>query len=97
MPGKNYRNKPRSPFEVLAEKITKENIQELALWCGGFVAQEQDPIDSEKTYPALNVPTLTGAERVGEGDYLLKNPITGRFSTRSARSFEAVFEEKPNA
>lgn len=83
------------PVSVEAIQITSESVHRAALWCGGVEVEEIDPIDSTKKFAALNIPTLAGVQRAGEGDYVVKemSPVAkGRFRVMSKYDFESKYE-----
>lgn len=75
---------------VQAEKLTKENVQQVVDWCNGVQVEEVDPLDPEKKFVAVNFPTMTGNKRVSEGEYLVKD--VGGFYRWEAEDFEKAFE-----
>lgn len=83
----------RRTGDILAEQLTSENADELALWCAGMVVEEIDPEDETNKYVGINVPTFNGIIRVSEGAYLVYNRRTGDFSSMSKSSFESLHEE----
>lgn len=78
--------------QVEAEKLTKENVDELTAWCNGVAVREENIFDSNQVMVGINVPCNQGNIRASEGDYILKN-ATGNFHVRSAINFEDQFEE----
>lgn len=67
----------RNPFEVEAVKVTDENMQEVAEWCGGDVRRATPRSGSDvKAYvkvPAHN-PLNEKQKRAFEGDWVLRSP-----------------------
>lgn len=76
---------------VEAMQLTPQQVQAAALWCGGMEVEEIDPMDSTKKFVGLNIPTLDGVKRAGQGDYILKH-LSGQFEVMSLREFEAKYE-----
>lgn len=76
---------------IQAVQLTEDTADEVARWCGGHKITEIDPLDSTKTYVAMNVPTLRGTIRMSELDYLIKGP-DGGFQTMSADEFQETYE-----
>ena len=64
-----YRKKP---VEVEAIQLMSDNAEEVAVWCGGVVIEEIDPVDSDKKWVGINIPTLEGVMRASEDDYIIK-------------------------
>jgi hypothetical protein len=82
------------PDPVLAVRITRENYEEVATWCGGHplsIGKASDPSD---VYIAVEVPTMEGVRRTPVGDYIVKNQATGRFYPLSAETFERRYQRK---
>lgn len=88
-----WSQKPQE-LDVEAEKITKDNVETLAAWCGGYPVETFDAIIDRPTEVGINVPGLDGSVRATEGQYLVRNPVSGRFYARNAREFEAQFDLK---
>ena len=86
---KEYRRKPDT---VLAGRLSKDNVEHVAVWCGGKQIEEINPTDSSDRYVALNVPTMNGIERASEGDFIIKNS-RGEISVQQAGSFLYEYEE----
>jgi hypothetical protein len=64
----------RRPNPVQAVSITKDNVEEVAIWCGGEPVTEIDALHKTVTYVGINVPTVNGVERASETDFIFKNP-----------------------
>lgn len=69
---KQYRNNFKT-FEAV--QLTPETLTEIAEWCGGVVTAEYHPQDRSKRYVAVNVPTIVGAQRASEGDWVVGDDI----------------------
>lgn len=74
-----------TPEVVEAAQVTKENMEDLAKWCGGEVRESHD----EAVVPFLMIPTIAGALPARVGEWLLKNTYTNRLVVLSQRQFEA--------
>lgn len=85
---KKYRLITQSVEAIL---LAPESFERAQMWCGGAPVTEIDAVDSKKKFVALNIPTIDGVVRVGEGEYLVKDP-NGRFSKMSKDEFEAKYE-----
>lgn len=81
----------KKPEVIEAVQLAPENVDEVALWCGGQRIEEQDALDSSKIFVGLNILTLEGSMRVGEGDYIIKDAL-GRFYQRNCSAFEATYD-----
>jgi len=84
----NYRKKP---VEVQAIQLTLGNAEEVAVWCGGVVIEEIDPVDSDKKWVGINIPTLEGVMRASEDDYIIKG-TKGEFYPCKPGPFADTFE-----
>lgn len=83
------------PISVEAIQVTPQSVHRAALWCGGIEVEEIDPIDNTKKFSALNIPTLSGVQRAGEGDYVVKEmspTARGRFRVMRQHEFETKYE-----
>lgn len=79
---------------VEAMKLTKENLDEAAVWCGGKVIESSKNSDPTDVYRALQFPTLNGIVNATIGDVLTKD-ADGRFNKMTTQDFENMFESKP--
>lgn len=77
---------------VWAVQVTKENVEEVAVWCGGQVVQETSAINETEKFVGINVPTLNGNERASERDFILENS-RGEKSVKKAAEFLRNYEE----
>jgi len=77
---------------VEAMKLEPENVERVAVWCGGVEVQETDALDSTKKFVALNIPTLRGVERATQGWYVIRDR-NGAFSTMSPEEFQNKYEQ----
>lgn len=103
---KRYRKKP---VEIEAMALSRNNIQEVAKWCGGRVVSEANPADRTDVYLALDIPTLEGVMRAEtthwstwngseytHGDWIIRG-VQGEFYPCKPDIFEATYEEVPDA
>lgn len=81
----------RIPQVVHAMQLTDETAEIIAQWTGGDIVEEIDPRDSEKKYKAINVPTLSGNERLSQGQFLVRH-ANGQFELIGATAFMDQFE-----
>lgn len=99
---KTYRKRP---VEIQAWQLTRDNVQEVADWCGGRVIFKAKPSDPEDIYIALDIPTLEGVMRAETfhpstwngreyegGDFVIRG-IQGEFYSCRPDIFEATYEE----
>ena len=82
----------KRPVVIQAEKLSKDNAEELARWCGGRVVEEQDALDRSTTYVGVNIPTLEGVMRASEGDYIVKG-VEGEFYPCKPGIFESTYDK----
>jgi hypothetical protein len=54
-----------------ARTITSENAQQIALWCGGRLVQEEDALNPSVKTPGINVLTAEGVQRASMGDTII--------------------------
>ena len=79
------------PVSVEAIQLSVETAERAAVWTGGRIVEEIDPINSTKRFVALNIPTLEGVQRASDGDYVVRS-LGGEFSVMRAREFERKYE-----
>lgn len=97
-----YRKKP---VEIEAMQLTRENVDEVAAWCGGRVIRDAKPGDPTDVYVALDIPTLEGTmrgdtfhsstwdgRRYAGGDYIIRG-VQGEFYPCKPDVFAATYEE----
>jgi hypothetical protein len=58
---------------IEAVQLTKENLEEVLEWSGGFEVEEIDALNHELKFVGLNVVTALGPRRCSEGEWLIKN------------------------
>lgn len=86
-----YRKKP---VVIEAMRVTPENVDEVAAWCGGRVHREAKSSDPTDVYTALDIPTLEGVMRAQTyrgGDYIIRG-VQGEFYPCKPDIFEASYE-----
>lgn len=92
-----YRKKP---VEVEAMILTRENVKEVAAWCGGRVIEKGKASDPSDVYVALDIPTLEGVMRAetmdssgrfAHGDAVIRG-VHGEFYPCKPDIFEATYE-----
>lgn len=86
---KEYRRKP-DPFQAV--KVTPENVEAVAKWCGGEYSEDAKPGDPSDVAIKLKVPNVDGAKTVGNNGYVIKH-ANGRFYTCDSNSFLNEYEE----
>ena len=94
---KQYRKKP---VTIEAVALTRNNVHDVAAWCGGRVIEEGKASDPSDVYLALDIPTLEGVMR-GEtmdssgryphGDWIIKG-VNGEFYPIEASIFRETYE-----
>lgn len=99
---KTYRKKP---VEIQAWQLTRENVAEVAKWCGGRVVEIAKPGDPTDVYIGLDIPTLEGVMRAetfhrstwdgskyNGGDFVIKG-VQGEFYSCRTDIFQETYEE----
>lgn len=77
--------------KVSAWRVTKDNAEHIAQWCGGLARETIDPCDPERRIKHVNVPTLDGLKFASEGDYVVKH-ASGQFEVMGPHQFEMQYE-----
>lgn len=80
----------KKPVVVQATQLSPATAKDLAEWCGGQLVEEIDPLDSNKKFVAINLPTLEGARRASEGDWVVKG-TRGEFYRVDDAEFKNTF------
>lgn len=95
---KQYRKKP---VTIEAVALTRENVHDVANWCGGRVVEEVKSSDPSDVYVALDIPTLEGnmrgetfdtSFRYPHGDWVIKG-VKGEFYPCKPDIFDSTYEE----
>lgn len=81
----------KKPVTVHANLLTKDNVEAVAIWCGGQQVEEIDPF-TEDRFVGINIPTLEGVMRASEGDYVIKG-VQGEFYPCKPDIFTATYEK----
>lgn len=77
-----------TPERVEAILLSKDNLDEAALWCGGQAGSTVKASDPSDVAYHVTVPSLHTPFYVHVGEYLVKHLDTGRFSSMSRAEFE---------
>lgn len=81
----------RITFSITAERVTEENIDAVAMWCGGIVMK--DPARDPKPY--IKVPSkrvvLAVLTQAYPGDYVIRHE-NGQFRVFKEHAFRRTFE-----
>ena len=81
----------KKPVVIAAHQLTKENLKELAQWCGGRAKEEPKPSDPTDVAYWLEIPTLEGTMHARIGDYIIKG-VQGEFYSCREDIFEQTYE-----
>ena len=76
-----------------AVQITRENLGELANWCGGKVHSDPKSSDPSDIFEQLWVPTINGILKLDVGDWLLKSHNDGQFRGMADDRFQKEFQQ----
>lgn len=70
----------RNPERVWIAKLTADNAERVAAWCGGKVERTSKASDPDDVAVWVHVPTIGGIVRAFAGkDWVIKDDATGRF------------------
>lgn len=76
---------------IEAVKLTEDNIDKVANWCGAQVVEEHDALQHDTIFEALNVRTPNGRVRASQGYYVIR---VGRdFFVQNGTSFENMYDK----
>ncbi len=84
----------KKPVEIEAMRVTTENVDDVAAWCGGRVERIQNARDPDDVWTALKIPTLEGvmtANTHSGGDWVIRG-VKGEFYPCKPDIFEATYE-----
>ena len=94
----------KRPVEIEAVALTRENVRDVAAWCGGRVIEEGKSSDPSDVYLGLDIPTLEGVMR-GEtmdssgryphGDWIIKG-VGGEFYPCKPDIFNKTYKLSEN-
>lgn len=79
----------RKPFEVEAVRVTEQNMEEVAEWCGGFIPEVSE---GAKRYIKVDVvrPLNEKQTKAFPGDWVLK--VRNTFKVYQAKPFTHCFD-----
>lgn len=86
-----YRKKP---VAIEAVRVTPQNVEWVAAWCGGKVERIASPRDPDDVWVALTIPTLEGVMTANThhgGDWVIRG-VRGEFYPCKPDIFEATYE-----
>lgn len=89
----------RTPNPVTGVQLTEDNIDAVAVWCGGAIFEgdrEIRKIEDGTSAKYLKVPHVHNHLYAYIGDYLFKDSQDGRFSRIAKSVFEKEYERKPS-
>lgn len=58
--------------------LARDNVDDVARWCGGRPVHEPKPSDPSDVFVALDIPTLEGTMRAQVGDVVIRG-VRGEF------------------
>lgn len=79
------------PVRVQALQVTRENIDTIAAWTRGQMVTETDALVRSAKFVAINIPTLHGVIRAGEGQMVLLDEH-GEWKVMSLREFQERYQ-----
>lgn len=85
-----WRKKRAHHILVDAIRLTEDNAEAVAAWCGGQLVEEIDPEHPDEMQPGINVPGSMGNTRASLGMYVVK--YSNQFFTQHNRPFETHYE-----
>lgn len=84
-----WEKKDMPTIQVEAVRLTEDNAEFVAAWCGGTLIKEIDPEHPEEMQPGINFDTPQGIQRASLHMYVIK--YARNFFTTSNRRFEEVY------
>jgi hypothetical protein len=86
----------KTPEAVEGYKVTNENFEEVARWCGGAPESESEASDHTDVSVCVRVPSLGGVQVASVGDYVYRIKANGRFETMNSIEFEKIYRPVTN-
>ena len=80
----------KKPVTIQAWRLTRDNIKQVAEWCGGQAEFEEKPSDPTDVHWWLDIPTLEGVMKGSLGDYVIRG-VKGEFYACKPDIFEATY------
>lgn len=81
------------PDRIQAVRLTRENVQHAANWCGGRVGEEPKSSDPTDVYVYLIVPTIDGNVSVNIGDWVIRFHNKGSFAGMTDENFQRKYQQ----
>jgi hypothetical protein len=88
---KKYRKRP---VAIEAVQVNRENLYDVAHWCGAHTNLAAKPSDHTDVAYWLTIPTLEGVMRADLGDWVIKG-VEGEFYPCKPAIFDATYREVP--
>lgn len=93
---RKYRRK-NSGAVIEAVQLQGDNVEEVAVWCKGFIVEERDAIQHDLLFEGINVKTPSGNKRLSRGGWVMKwNDSFFVISDHSFQGSYELIEEKPS-
>lgn len=86
----SWRKKDSPSIVVEAVRLTEDNVENIAKWCGGELVEEIDPEHPDETQLGINFQTPNGMKRASLHMYVVK--FERSFFVSHNRKFETVYE-----
>lgn len=83
----------RKPRPIVATQLTEENLEDVAILCGGMILERDRKDSDEKVVKYLRVPHVVTPFNLFVGDYLTREE-NGRFTRGPKELFESEYEKK---
>ena len=81
------------PDRIQAVRLTRENVEHAANWCGGRVGEEPKSSDPTDVYTYLIVPTIDGNVSVNIGDWVIRFHNKGSFAGMTNENFQRKYQQ----
>jgi hypothetical protein len=85
---KNFKTKVKVESAI---KLTHDNLDDAADWCGGMVVSDSKASDPTDVYRYVKVPSIYGPLTAEIGSYIVKDDH-GRFRIEVAEDYEETME-----
>lgn len=91
--GLNTQQYVRKPNPIEVVEVTKDNVSEVAIWCGGRTNHIKNVMSDTLIPMTIGVPSLYGAIDAEVGQFIARESETGKFVVLSREHLEAEYSQ----
>jgi hypothetical protein len=90
--GLNTQQYVKKPNRLEVVEVTRENLTEVAAWCGGQVNDIRNVLSDSLNSGSIGVPSLYGAIDAEVGNFVAREVETGKFSVMSREHLDNEYQ-----